>query len=258
MVDNGTLKLMTSKIAYILLAFLLCVSGAFGAEIPDYPFVFVVGKADIETPPNISTCSLTLRAREQDPGKAASIIEDRLKSVLATLKANHVTPNDIESFNIEKQVLTDENSDNERAVIKGYDVWRNVKFTVRQLESVPPIEVSLVRSPNITNIGCRFDRTDRAAVEGDLLTKALHSARDEAGKLAEPLGRHVAAAVAVSKVPFEAIGGTFGFGDNSAAMAKIDRMFKKSVGPDDLHGDELLVPSTIHMSVSVNVLFKME
>jgi uncharacterized protein YggE len=249
---------MPSNIPNALFAFLLCASGAFAAEIPDYPFVFVVGKADIETPPNIATCSLTLRAREQDPGKAASIVEDRLNAVLATLKANHVAANDIESFNIEKQVLTNENNENERTAIKGYDVWRNVKFTVRQLESVAPVEVSLVRSPNITNINCQFDRTDRAAVEGDLLNKALHSARDEAGKLVEPLGRHVTAAVAVSKVPFEAIGGTFGFGDNYAAMAKIDRMFKKSVGPDDLRGDELLVPSTIHMSVSVNVLFKME
>jgi uncharacterized protein YggE len=249
---------MTQKVRYSLLVFLLCGSGAFAAEIPDYPFVFVVGKADIETPPNIATCSLTLRARELDPSKAASIVEDRLKSVLATLRTNHVAPSDIESFNVEKQALTNENNENERAVIKGYDVWRNVKFTVRQLESVAPIEVSLVRSPNITNINCRFDRTDRAAVEGDLLTKALHFAKDEAGRLVEPLGRHVAAAVAVSKVAFEAIGGSFGFGDNYAAMAKIDRMFKKSVGSDDLQGDDLLVPSTIHMSVSVNVLFKME
>jgi uncharacterized protein YggE len=249
---------MTSKMPYSLLGLLLCVSGAFAAEIPDYPFVFVVGKADIETPPNIATCSLTLRAREQDSGKAASIVEDRLKSVLAALNANHVAPKDIESFHIEKQVLTNENDDNERTTIKGYDVWRNVKFTVRQLESVAPVEVSLVRSPNITNIDCRFDRTDRAAVEADLLNKALHSARDEAEKLAGPLGRHVTAAVAVSKAPFDSIGGSFGLSDGSAAMAKIDRMFKKSVGTDDLRGDQLLVPSTIHMSVSVNVLFKME
>ena len=34
-------------------------------------------------------------------------------------------------------------------------------------------------------------------------------------------------------------------------------MFKHSAG-DDLHGDDLLVPGTIHISASVNVLFKME
>ena len=38
---------------------------------------------------------------------------------------------------------------------------------------------------------------------------------------------------------------------------KMDRMFKKSVS-DDIRGDDLLVPTTIHLSVSVNVLFKME
>jgi uncharacterized protein YggE len=250
---------MTSKIPYSLVfGLLLCVSRAFAADIPDYPFVFVVGSADIETPPNIATCSLTLRARDEDPGKAASIVDDRLKFVLTTLRENHVAPNDIESFSIQKQVLTSEDNENSRAVIKGYDVWRNIKFVVRRLEAVAPMEVSLVRSPNIVNINCQFDRTDRAAAEADLQTKALHTARDEADKLVGPLGRHVTAAVAVSKVPFESIGGSFGFGNGGAAMAQIDRMFKKSVGPDDLQGDDLLVPSTIHMSVSVNVLFKME
>lgn len=41
-------------------------------------------------------------------------------------------------------------------------------------------------------------------------------------------------------------------------MAKIDWMFNNSVSVDYLRGDELLVRSNIHMSVSVNVLFKME
>jgi hypothetical protein len=40
---------MTSNIPYSLLGLLLCVSGAFAAEIPDYPFVFVVGKAIVTT-----------------------------------------------------------------------------------------------------------------------------------------------------------------------------------------------------------------
>ena len=131
---------MTSKVLCTLLGFFLCTSSAVAAAIPDYPFVFVVGNADVETPPNIATCSLTLRAREQDPGKAASIVDERLKAVLATFKTNHIGPHDVESFTIEKQVLTNEN-DNQETVIKGYDVWRNVKFTVRQLESVAPIEI---------------------------------------------------------------------------------------------------------------------
>jgi uncharacterized protein YggE len=242
----------------VFLTLLVCVSGAFAAEFPDYPFVYIVGRAHVDTPPNIATCTLTLRARDQDATKAALIVEDRMKLVLATLKANHIAANDIESSVVEKQALTNDYGENIQAVIKGYDVWRNVKFVVRQLESAPPIEVTLVRSSNITNIACQFDRTDRATIEADLLTKALRSARDDADKLAGPLGRHVSAAVAVSKVPFDSIAASFGVGGESGAMERFDRMFKKSVGTDDLHADQLLVPSTISMSASVNVLFKIE
>jgi len=62
----------------------ICLSYWYPAGLPPkfrtYPFVFVVGKADVEIAPNIASCSLTLRAREQDPAEAAAIVEDRLKA----------------------------------------------------------------------------------------------------------------------------------------------------------------------------------
>jgi len=251
---------MTSNILYRLCGLLICAPAfapAFAATIPDYPFVFVVGKANIDTPPNIATCTLTVRSIDQDAGKAESIVDARLKSVLATLTAKRVSANDIESFNINKQILTNENLRNENnekpAIIRGYDVSRSVKFTARQLDSLPAIESTLVGSPNIENINCQFDRTDRAAVEADLLTKAIHSARSQADKLAEPLGRHVTAAQAISRSPLDTIAGSFGLGGGFAGSEYTNRMFKKSVS-----ADELLVPSTIPMSATVNVLFKIE
>jgi len=54
------------------------------------------------------------------------------------------------------------------------------------------------QAPNVTNIACQFDRTDRARIEADLMTKRLHSARDEGDKLAVPLAA-TSPAVAVSK-----------------------------------------------------------
>jgi uncharacterized protein YggE len=244
---------MTSKHLYCLCGLLICASAAFAADIPDFPFVFVVGKADIDTPPNIAICTLGLRSIDQDPSKAESTVDARLKSVLANLSAKHVSPNDIESFNINKQILMNENSDKGPAIIRGYDISRNLKITVRQLDSLPAIENSLVGSPNIENINCRFDRTDRTAIEADLLTKAIHSAKDEAAKLAEPLGRHLTSAVAVSRSPFDSIAGSLGLGNPFAGVAGFGMMFKKSVTNDDL-----LVPSTISISTTVNVLFKME
>ena len=183
-----------------------------------------------------------------------STVAERLKSVLATLSAKHVSPGDIESFSINKQMLTNnEYGAKGPAVIRGYDVSRPLKFTARQLDSLPAIESSMAGEPNIENINCRFDRKDRKDIEADLLTKALQSARDQADKLAQPLGRHVTAAVAISKSPFDSIAGLLGLGGYSSASELAGRMFKKSADPN-----LLLVPSTIYISASVNVLFKME
>jgi uncharacterized protein YggE len=60
---------MASKLPHCLYSLLFFVSAAFATDIPDYPFVFVVGKADIDKPPNIATCTLAVRAIDQDPGK---------------------------------------------------------------------------------------------------------------------------------------------------------------------------------------------
>jgi uncharacterized protein YggE len=238
----------------VLLGLFLCASAAFSADMPDYPFVFVLGRADTDMPPDIAVCSLSLHAVDPDPGKAESIVNERLKSVLATLIANHVSPGDIESFSVNKQILTNnEYGAKGPAAIRGYDVSRALKFTARQLQSLPAIETPMIGQPNIDNINCRFDRTNRKDIEAELLTKALQSARDQADKLAQPLGRHVTAAVAISRSPFDSIAASFGLDGFSSSGEAYGRMFKKAAEPD-----VLLVPSTISMAASVNVLFKME
>jgi hypothetical protein len=73
--DNATIVRATTDMLQIMkpkaicgfLGLLLGTSIAFAAALPDYPFVFVVGKADIETPPDMAACSLTLRAASKIP-----------------------------------------------------------------------------------------------------------------------------------------------------------------------------------------------
>jgi uncharacterized protein YggE len=236
---------MTSKLSVCLFGMLMCVSAAFAADIPDYPFIFATGKADIATPPNIATCKLMIRAIDQDPSKAESIVDERMKYTLSTLTSKGIASSDIESFNFGKQILTNEDTEKEPATIRGYDVTRGLQFIARELASLPAIENSLVGSSNVEGIHCQFDRTDRASIEADLLTKAVHSAKDHAVRLSEPLGRHVGAAAAVSQQPFDSLAASLGLGDQLAPYRSAGLMFKKSVS-----ADELLVPATISLSAT--------
>ena len=143
--------------------------------------MFVVGKADIDTPPNIASCSLSLRSLDPDANQAESVVNASLKAVLVNLAGKGIAPADIESFQIEKQIMLSDTRNKEPASIRGYDLTRQLKFTARKLDMVPSIELSLLGSANIQNVNCQFDRTDPTAIEADLLTKALHSAKDRAG-----------------------------------------------------------------------------
>jgi uncharacterized protein YggE len=246
-----TSKLPVGAIIAALLGLYVCVPAALAADIPEYPFVFVVGRAEVDLPPNITKCSLSVQARDADAGKAAAIVDERLKSVLATLGANHVQAADIESFDIQKQAVTRQRDIGEPVTIDGYDISRNVTFKLQQFESLPPIEDVLTSAPNVTGLNCQFDRTDRRAQEAQLLTKALLDARDQADRLASPLARHVVAAAAISQSPFDSIGPALLPGNRYGGPP--GPMFRRSVQPDDL-----LVPASIHLFASVNVLFKLD
>jgi uncharacterized protein YggE len=244
---------MLPRLSHGLVGLLLCGSASWAADIPDYPFVFVSGNADSDPPPDVAVCSLTIRDLDPDPGEAEATVDGRLKAVLASLTAQDVSGADIKSSSLNKQIVTNQFDEKGPVGIRGYDLTRSLEFKLRRLASLPAIEAGLVGAANVEQIMCQFDRTDRAAIEADLLTKALHAAQEQGDRLAEPLGRHLGAAVAVSRIPFDAIAAVFGRGERFSISEAGARMFKKSVA-----GDDLLVPATIHLSVTVNVLFKMD
>lgn len=243
---------MTFKISLLVLGLLACSVNAFAEDIPAYPFVFVTGNAEAETPPDIAACSLTIHAIDADAGKAESTVDSRLKALLNVLSQKGVAADDIESFNVNKQILSTAYDEKQPATIRGYDLTRSLSFKVRQLKSLPAIEVEFIGAANLEQINCQFDRTDRHAIEADLVAKALRAAKDQAEKFATPLGRRVTTAQAISQIPFASIPDAFGLG-NRATVERMDRMFRKSTTQDDL-----LVPATIHLQVGVNVLFRME
>ncbi len=163
---------MTPKIPGYFIGLLLCGS-VFAADLPDHPFIFVTGAAEHDMPPNIAECSLRIHAIDQDSAKAEATIDGRLKSVLAALAAGGVAADDIESFIINKRILSSGFVEKEAAAaIRGYDLTRNVHFKVRKIASLPAIEGGFIGSPNVEEISCQFDRTDRVAL-GELLIKAV-------------------------------------------------------------------------------------
>lgn len=242
---------MSWKLCCVLAMTLAAGRGALAADLPDYPFVFVTGTADTAVHPDIAHCSAMVTARDKDAAKASNAVDERVNAVVAMATANHVAAADIDASATRKQVLTE--SARDVVAISGYEISREISFTVRDVDASIPIEQSLMTSPNVVNVSCRFDRTDRKSLEAELTTRALQSARDEADRLARPLGRHVTSAAAVSRIPFASIPEALGVGGMATGVYAGPRMFKMSAA-----ASELLVPATISLSASVNVLFKME
>jgi len=72
------------------------------AQLPDFPFVFAIGQAESELPPDIATVSFQVLAYNEDPSIALSIIHTRSGELLGLFKKKGISEADIVSYEIDK------------------------------------------------------------------------------------------------------------------------------------------------------------
>ena len=81
------------------------------AELPDFPFVFAVGQAESDFPPDIAKVSFQVLAYNEDPGIALSIVHKRSGELVNLFRESGIAEADIVSYEIDKSVRQRE-SDN--------------------------------------------------------------------------------------------------------------------------------------------------
>lgn len=239
-----------------LICFLLLASTAYAAAIPDYPFVFVTGESEAHVAPNIVACSVTVRAFDTDPAKAQKLVDRRLQDLLAFLGERKVASEDIEAYDIQKEMLANDSSDPGRVTIRGYSISRAVNFKLRDIALWPEVSALLLSTENMDDLRVNFDTTDRNSIAADLIVKAAADARSKASQLAQSFGRPLGAPVAISQDSFGYIDQRLGFGGgggsaNSAAPSSV-------ILGNAPAKNAMLSPSTIPIYARVNAIFKLE
>jgi uncharacterized protein len=236
----------------ICLLFLACTVQA--AAIPDYPFVFVTGESEAHVAPNIVSCSVTVRAFDTDPAKAQKTVEKRLQEVMAFLADHKVPSDDIDAYDIQKEMIANDSSEPGRVTIRGYNISRAVSFKLRDVSLWPDVSAMLLSSENMDELRVNFDRTDRDAIAADLVAKAADDAKAKASQLAKSFARPLGAPVAISQDSFGFIDYRFGFGGGGGINAPPPNM---TLGLA-VSKNTTLLPATIPIYARVNALFKLE
>jgi uncharacterized protein YggE len=227
-------------------------STAIASPLPEYPFVFAAGSAEVDVPPDIVRLKLRVSAHHADADAALAAVQETSNRVLEILAAAGVKSPDIDASSIDKSARRHWDNTQERSVPDGFDVTRRFTVVVRNLAKYPEMGKALLALPNTDDFDPTFNRTDRTKIEADLLARAAQDARNRAEQMAAGFARSLGPVRAIAQIPFSALPHWLGFsGDEPYGMHAM--VFDRRA-PEV---DRLLVPATISISESVNVLYEL-
>ncbi len=137
--------------------------------------------------------------------------------------------------------------------IIGYDVSRQIKVTLRDVQLYEVFMKNLLSAANIESVSPGFDRTDRDKVESDLLTDAAHNAKQQAEHMAKGFGAKLGTVYAITQQgSFHNLVTQFTIGTGGRSGGGGGGMGGGSRGRDEA----LFVPSTISFRKTVSAIYK--
>ena len=234
------------------LVFLTCLSLPLSVfaqgGLPDKPYIYVEGKAEIEKPADMVTVRFDLVARDAEQKKANADVQAKAASIFALLKEKKIAQNDVIAGDLksEPQYENDEESGRKRGRIIGYRVTRVFAVKVRDVSTFPKLVDELLAIAGVEFSGVDAGLSNERQVQDDIGKRALIKAREQAEKTLKEIGMKIDSIFAVSPVAFPEIqrrifGSSFPTAESESALPA-----------GSLNASEYrLAPITINQSVHV-------
>lgn len=240
------------KTGFVFLSTFLAASLAAASPLPDYPFLFETGMAQIDVAPDMVTIDLTISDRGPDAEKVFSLVNSSIATTLDALARSKVPREDIESFEIQRSVDYSRGPQDKSAAPVHYVVSRQVKIRLRDLSTWPVLMADLAKIKNIENLNSEFQTSARNEIDAELGLQAARDAGVRAKRSADSFGRKLGPAMAISRAPFNTLERMFTEGAGGAYAPSAPYI------PPINSALNLHVPAKIRLSRSVNVLYKLD
>ena len=175
--------------------------------LPDKPYIYVEGKAEVKKPADIVTMRFDLVGRAPDQPKANEDVQSKANKIFALLKERKVADNDViaEDLRSEPEFEQDENYSRGHGKLIGYKVTRPFQIKVRDVAAFPKLADELVGIQGVEFSGIDGGLAKEKEIEPEVWQKALGNAREQAEKTLKPLNMKIDSVFAVSPVSFPSI-----------------------------------------------------
>jgi uncharacterized protein YggE len=183
----------------------LSVVGADG--LPDKPYIYVEGKAEIEKPADMVTLRFDVVARNPDQAKANQEVQAKANQILALLKERKIAENDVIAADLrsEPQYENEEQAGRKYGKIIGYAVTRSFTVRVRDVKAFAKLVNELLAIGGTEFSWIEAELTKEKEVRDEIFEKALVNAHEQAEKTLKAMGMKIDSVFAVSPVAFPEI-----------------------------------------------------
>jgi uncharacterized protein YggE len=174
--------------------------------LPDKPYIYVEGKAEIEKSADMVTLRFNLVARNPDQVKANQEVQTRASKTLALLKEKKITESDIIAADLTSEPqFEDTDSGRNKGKLIGYKVTRVFSVKVRDLLVFPKLVDALFAIGGVEFSGIEAGLTKEKELQDEIWEKALVNAREQADRTVKAIGMKIDSVFAISPTSFPQI-----------------------------------------------------
>ncbi|MDQ3545754.1 MAG: SIMPL domain-containing protein [Verrucomicrobiota bacterium] len=229
---------------------LLLLPGILFAEggLPNEPYIYVEGKAEIKKAADLVTLRFELVTRNADLTKANQEVQAKASKILTMLDEQKVAQDDVVASDLrsEPQFQQEPGRPEDQGKVIGYVVRRPFVVKVRDLNRFPKLVDDLIALGGVEFSGISEGLAKEEEVEDEAWGTALADARSKAEKTLRTTDMKIRSVFAISPVNFPEISSRI-FGGSMVAQSSAAYSERANVNPNQYR----LTPVTVSQSVHV-------
>jgi len=190
-----------------LFPFLILPIMLFAQGLPDKPYIYVNGQAEVEKPADMMTLRFDLVGRAPEQPKANNDVQTKANKIFGLIKDRKIADNDVIAEDIRSEPEFEQGNEYEskRGKLIGFKVTRRFQIKLRDLSVFPNFVNDLISIGGLEFTGIEGGLAKQKEIESEMWEKALANAREQADKTLKPLNMKTDSVFAVSPVSFPEI-----------------------------------------------------
>ncbi len=215
--------------------------------LPNEPYIYVEGKAEIKKPADLVTLRFELVTRNAELPKANQEVQAKASKILAMLDERKIAQDDVVASDLrsEPQFQQEPGRPDDQGKVIGYVVRRPFLVKVRDFGIFPQLVDDLIALGGVEFSGIEPGLAKEEEVEDEAREAALTDARTRAEKALKPAGMKIRSVFAISPVNFPEISPRI-FGSSMMASASSYEA-RTAVNPKQYRFAPITVGNSVHV-----------